>query len=413
MIKKIILVGLFLFSLQTIAQEGTASPYSYYGIGEVKFKGTIENRSMGGLGILADSIHINLQNPAALSSLKLTTFTAAGTFSPTMMKSNTEKEKAQRTSLDYLAMAFPAGKAAFSLGLMPYSSVGYKLLDRDIVTNEYRVSIGKGGLNNVFLGAGYQVTPKLSVGAQLGYNFGEITHSLTYSIGANQFSTRELNTIQLNGLNFNTGLTYSTKIANKLEFTSSATFSPQMRLNADNSRSIARTIYSVQGIEIVQGTPIEVEVANSKIKTPTKVTFGAGVGKSKNWFLGIESTFQSQANYDIVYPKASFESANKISLGGYFIPKYNSFNSYFQKVTYRGGFRHENTGLVVNSQSIKDTALTLGLGFPLSGTFSNLNLGFEYGKKGTKNAGLIQENYMNFSIGLSFNDRWFQKRKFD
>ena len=138
-----------------------------------------------------------------------------------------------------------------------------------------------------------------------------------------------------------------------------------------------------------------------------------GVGKSKNWFLGIESTFQSQANYDIVYPKASFESANKISLGGYFIPKYNSFNSYFQKVTYRGGFRHENTGLVVNSQSIKDTALTLGLGFPLSGTFSNLNLGFEYGKKGTKNAGLIQENYMNFSIGLSFNDRWFQKRKFD
>ena len=42
-----------------------------------------------------------------------------------MMKSSTEKEKAQRTSLDYLAMAFPAGKAAFSLGLMPYSSVGY------------------------------------------------------------------------------------------------------------------------------------------------------------------------------------------------------------------------------------------------------------------------------------------------
>lgn len=413
MIKKIILVGLFLFSLQSIAQEATASPYSFYGIGEVKFKGTIENRSMGGLGILADSIHINLQNPAALSSLKLTTFTAAGTFSPTVMKSNTEKEKAQRTSLDYLAMAFPAGKTVFSLGLMPYSSVGYRLLDRNYVTNENSVSIGKGGLNRLFLGAGYQVTPKLSVGAQFAYNFGEITQSLTYSLGSNQFSTRELNTIQLNGINFNTGVTYTTKIANKLEFVTSATFSPQMNLNANNSRNIAKTIYNAQGTEIVYGNTLEVDIPDTKMKTASKATFGAGIGKSKNWFLGIESAFQSKPNYYITYPKASFESANKISLGGYFIPNYNAFNSYFKKVTYRGGFRHENTGLIVNSQSIKDTALTLGLGLPLNGTFSNINIGFEYGKKGTKNAGLIQENYMNFSIGLSFNDRWFQKRKFD
>jgi len=411
MIKKIILVGVFLFSLQSIAQA-TSSPYSFYGIGEVKFKGTIENRSMGGLGILSDSIHINLQNPAALSSLKLTTFTAAGTFSPTVMKSNTVEEKAQRTSLDYLAMAFPAGKLVFNLGLMPYSAVGYKILYVDYVNNEREISIGKGGLNNVFVGAGYRINPKLSVGAQLTYNFGEISHSFTFLKGTNQFNTKELNTSKLNGLSFNTGLTFSTKIANKLEFVSSATFSPEMRLNSTNSRNIAKTTYNSQGVEVVFGSS-DIEIADTKIKTPSKVTFGAGVGKSKNWFLGIESSFLSQANYNIVYPKASFESANKISLGGYFIPKYNSFNKYFEKITYRGGFRHENTGLIVNSQSIKDTAFTLGLGLPLNGTFSNINIGCEFGKRGTKNAGLIQENYTNISIGLSFNDKWFQKRKFD
>ncbi|MBP9849314.1 MAG: hypothetical protein KBC58_07730 [Flavobacterium sp.] len=412
MIKKIILAGLFFFSLQTIAQEGTASPYSYYGIGEVKFKGTIENRSMGGLGVLNDSIHINLQNPAALSSLKLTTFTAAGTFSPTVMQTSTEKQKAQRTSLDYLAIAFPAGKAVFNVGLMPYTSVGYKIENTNYQTNERTRNTGKGGLNNVFLGAGYQLTPKLSVGAQFSYNFGEITHTFIYLKGSNQYSTRELNTTQLNGVNLTSGLTYSTKLTNKLELVSSATFSPEMRLNATNTRNIARTTFNSQGTEVAYGST-DVEIPDTKIKAPSKITFGAGVGESKNWFVGVESTFKSQGNYDIVYPKASFESASKVSIGGYYIPKYNSFTNYYQKVTYRGGFRHENTGLIVNSQSIKDTAFTLGLGLPLSGTFSNINIGFEMGKRGTKNAGLIQENYTNFSIGLSFNDRWFQKRKFD
>ena len=58
MIKKILLSGFILLSLHSFAQEGTASPYSYYGIGVVKFQGTVENKSMGGLGILPDSIHI-------------------------------------------------------------------------------------------------------------------------------------------------------------------------------------------------------------------------------------------------------------------------------------------------------------------------------------------------------------------
>ena len=91
----------------------------------------------------------------------------------------------------------------------------------------------------------------------------------------------------------------------------------------------------------------------------------------------------------------------------------NSFTNYFSKVVYRGGFRYENTGLVLNNEAIKDYALTLGLGLPLGGTFSNINIGLEFGKRGTTNAGLVQENYTNLSIGLSFNDKWFKKAKYD
>ena len=70
-------------------------------------------------------------------------------------------------------------------------------------------------------------------------------------------------------------------------------------------------------------------------------------------------------------------------------------------------------GLVINNESINDVGMTLGAGFPIPGSFSNVNFGIEFGKRGTMNSGLVKENYLNFSISFSFNDRWFVKTKFN
>ena len=80
---------------------------------------------------------------------------------------------------------------------------------------------------------------------------------------------------------------------------------------------------------------------------------------------------------------------------------------------YRAGLRYENTGLVLQNKSITDAAMNVGFGLPLSGTFSNININFEYGKRGTTYYNLVEENYFNISIGLSLSDKWFIKRKFD
>ena len=66
MLKQIIFAVMLLITGVSIAQNGTTSPYSYFGIGEQKFKGTAENRSMGGLSVYSDSIHLNFQNPEVL-----------------------------------------------------------------------------------------------------------------------------------------------------------------------------------------------------------------------------------------------------------------------------------------------------------------------------------------------------------
>ena len=98
---------------------------------------------------------------------------------------------------------------------------------------------------------------------------------------------------------------------------------------------------------------------------------------------------------------------------GFFIPDYNSFNNVLNRVVYRGGFRFEETGININGNSIKEFGISFGLGFNLGRSFSNLNLGVELGKRGTKNNGLVEESFVNIFMGLSLNDKWFEKRLYD
>jgi hypothetical protein len=42
---------------------------------------------------------------------------------------------------------------------------------------------------------------------------------------------------------------------------------------------------------------------------------------------------------------------------------------------------------------------------------SNVNLGFELGKRGTTDKSLIEEDFFNFRLSLSLNDKWFRRQK--
>ena len=86
MIKKCIICVALLFSVIAFSQQNTYSPYSYYRLGEVKFRGTQYTRAMGGLTIQGDSISLNLLNPASYSHLKLTSFAVGGTTTFTNLK---------------------------------------------------------------------------------------------------------------------------------------------------------------------------------------------------------------------------------------------------------------------------------------------------------------------------------------
>ena len=438
MIKRLVVICIAIISSSAFAQDGSASPYSFYGIGSLKFKGTVENRSMGGLGVYLDSIHINLRNPAAYvgkniegypfdNETRPVKFAVAGSTSDVTLKSNSGDAETNSTTFDYLALSVPIGKFGFGFGLMPFTSVGYKLDDVNDDGDFINRFEGDGGINKVFAGFGYKISDKLSAGVDINYNFGNIQNSaiaFAYTPEGDlvQYQTREDNRSDLSGLNLNFGLSYKTMISDKLELSTTMTYTPQSKLSSTNERSFSTIVINTENN--AQGTINTSEVdldaqnlRNTKLTLPSRLSFGAGLGKPKSWFVGAEYTTQNTSDFsNPIFNNSisSFENASQIALGGFYIPNYNAFSGYFKRVVYRAGINFANSGLVIKDESIKEFGISFGLGLPVGNRslFSNANFGFEIGQRGTTDKNLIQENFVNFNVSLSLNDLWFKQKKY-
>lgn len=422
MIKKLVIALLCFASYAINAQNNTISPYSFFGIGDLSNISTVDNQMMGRLHTYADSIHINLNNPAAYGKLRLTTYTAALSHREIRLETFTAEQKSSVTNLEYLSIGFPlSDRWGAGFGLMPYSSVGYNLLDESTngngatVLNEYS---GQGGLNKVYFSMGYRLIGELYLGATMNFNFGNFTNQRIQSVENVQFGTLDRRESRVNGFDFNYGATYTPMITDKHTLFASLTVNTQANLVSENLQRIG-SFSRASGDEI---EVVEVDLAASgrdrtEIKVPTTTTLGLGYGQDKKWFLGAEYAFQAMSDFtnefisveDVVY-----ENASSIGVGAFFIPDYSSFTNYLKVITYRAGLRLDKTGMVVRGSEINNFGITFGLGLPLGGQgFSNINLGFELGRRGTTVANLVEENYFKVNIGLSLNDRWFLKRRID
>ncbi len=427
MVKNLILTVLCLAATGLCAQDGTASPYSYFGIGENRLSGTVENQMMGGLGVYTDSIHISHKNPAAYGFLglrgvengKLAVYTAGLSRNQLTLKSFTGEESTSITNLDYLSLGFNLSEGfGIGFGVMPYSSIGYNLVSESTnatnaaVTDAY---VGEGGLNRVYVSAGYVLFKDFSIGVTANFNYGTLRYENLQRVENVQFGTLDVRESRVNGVDFNYAIQYNPKVTEKHTLFASARVNTQANLTSKNTREIASFLIS-------EGTPIQsIDVdldasglRNTELKIPTTTTLGVGYGEDRKWFLGAEYSFQGLKDFSNEFlgiDNVTYQNANTFAVGGYFVPDYDAFNGYFKRVTYRAGARFGNSGLVVNGREINNLGITFGVGLPLGRSLPNVNLGFELGRRGTTTADLIEENYLKINLGFSFNDLWFRKRK--
>ena len=419
MVKKLLIAIFCVMAHNAFAQKGTISPYSYFGIGDLRDNGTVDNQMMGGISMYGDSIHINLTNPAAYSKLRLTAYTAGISHKEYRLKDWSQEQKTSITNLDYLAIGFPvANKVGIGFGLMPFSSVGYSL--NDTATNGSGAEVtnvftGDGGLNRIYASVGFEPIKNVTLGVTANFNFGTLDYERIQSVEDVQFGTIDRRSSKISGYDFNYALNYNPTIKEKYTLYTSILVNTQGNLVSKNSQTIGSfSLVNGSDIEVVDVNLDAENLRNTELKVPTRATLGLGFGEDKRWFLGAEYSFQKYSEFEngfLGIQNVTYNDASTYALGGYWVPDYRALSGYFKRVTYRAGLRYDVRGMTVNGKDINNFGITFGMGMPLGNSFSNLNLGFELGKRGTTDANLIEESYFKVNVGLSLNDLWFQKKK--
>jgi len=429
MIKRILFIFLVFASLTIEAQRSNSSPYSFFGIGDEFTPKTVEQASMGGIGAAFFAPHyLNFTNPAANARLRYTTYTFGLLNNDLTVKDNVSSQSSTATSISYFALGFPIGKkAGASIGMQPVSSVGYSLRSEITDANgditEVSLFSGKGGVNRVYGSFGMMLTKELSLGIEGDFIFGTITNNILNQRANVALATKYTQKANVRGGSLKLGAQYQKELKDELKLNVGAAIKLGRDLSSKGNEYIYSLSFGVSGSEIPRDT-LSSSSISSTFNIPLKTTLGAGLGKTNRWYTGFEYEAQKAINATGYLNQTgaafAYGKSNRLSFGGFYLPKINSISSYWKRVTYRAGLRFESTGLLVNGTpnttnftAIDDFGMSFGLGLPLGRQLSNLNIGFEYGKRGTLKNNLIQENYFNLRLSLSLNDVWFKKRKID
>jgi len=425
MINKIIALTAILISISGFSQRNNISPYSTFGIGEIYDAKSVAEQSMGGIGTGINSQYrLTFSNPASLSYLKYTVYTLAGANNYTKIDNGTTQQSSSSFSLSYLTLGFPVGKnGGASFGLQPYSKVGYKILSRElneVFESESDLFRGKGSNNRVFIGYGHKLPYQISVGFEASYIFGNLERTILHR-NENRLEERATlykTTSEINGFAFKIGAQNTLKINNKINLKTGLSFSLNNKINDHVIESVISLLNSPNPDIIIPREQILERNFTARVNMPLKTVLSIGTGKDNKWYLGYEYSYQKAVSFSNTFTQNNnnirYDKSYNASFGGFYIPKVESITNYWSRVTYRAGLHLKKTGLVVNNTDIKDFGISFGVSLPSKRQLSNINLGFDIGNRGEiNNSGLIKENYYNFRLSLSLNDKWFKKRKLD
>ncbi len=401
-----------------LAQNNTNSPYTRYGYGDLSSPNFGNSRAMGGIAYgLRDGSQINPMNPASYTSVDSLTFIFEGGMS--MQNDNLSdgllKMNVKNSSFDYLAMQFRAHRRlALTVGLLPYSSVGYNVAQaysETATTPNYTKQVyGDGGLHQVFGGIGAKVFNNFSLGANISFLWGDISRSLTMiypsypsssGSGTTTPSYSETTYSSFKSYKIDLGAQYTQAFGQKHKVTLGAVFSPGHHLNNETTIQTSTSVTTTSDSIATFGIPTSFGVGFT-YKYDDRLTFGADYSKE---YWG-DVTYMNQPN--------AFCDRTKISAGAEYIPSKMARN-YLALIKYRiGGYYQTPYYKTENGErAAREWGVSAGFGLPLPRSRSLISVTAQYIHVKGLQQSMISENILRLSIGITFNERWFFKRKVD
>ena len=408
-------------------QSNVDSPYSMFGIGQVRNK-TMNTRlkGMGGVtNAMSDKNMVNAGNPASYAMIDTLSFLFdAGIYakSSTFSTSNLS-ERASCASLDYVAMGFPLTNWwKMAVGVQPYSSVGYNILTTyhsDEVGNCAELFKGEGGLNQVYWGNAFRLGKHFAIGANASFVFGDSksTTTLAYPDSTYIICSRRSRDMMVRSFMFDYGLMYQGKVGDGLTLNVGATYNQKINLHGIQTTFI-RTIEAddVENLSSVTEYLIDTVAYTTNnyavYSMPHGLGFGVSLQKNNQWKLGTDFNWTQWSAFERNGFNEGLQDSWSVAVGGEFLPTSTSISSYWTRVSYRLGGFYEQTFLNINGHSINKMGVTAGMSLPVPRTLSKVDLALEVGNCGTKSDNLIKESYVNLTVGVSIFERWFIKRKY-
>lgn len=396
-------------ALGAYAQNGTMTPYSSYGYGILGDNATAAQRQMGGVGYAMHSgRHINVMNPASYARIDSMTFLFdMGIDLTALWNKETDADGKLNSSndfgggLDYITMEVPITKGlGASLGLLPYSSVGYSF--GNTIENGYASRSGSGSINELYLGFGYMPFKNLSVGANIAYLFGT-TYNDSYAATSGGSTSVFERQLEISDWYLNVGVQYSLPLRKGRDLlTVGAVFSP-----AKNFHGHTNYFSYDQGVE---AAPTETEESiGGRYSSPWTLGVGLGYTLNQRLHLEVDGTYQPWSKAKYAGEKGVLNDRYKIAAGMEWQP--NPRGGYFRRMHYRVGAHYNRDYLRVRGNDIRDYGVGAGVGFPVPGFKTIVNLGMEWRHRQGSPAALIKEDYLNITIGVNFNEMWFRPSK--
>ncbi|MBD1435142.1 hypothetical protein H8B06_20150 [Sphingobacterium sp. DN00404] len=424
------LLGLGLFGIQQgYAQRSTShSPYSQFGLGQMRNDLLPQTRAMGGISTgvryLTGLPTLNIANPASYSGLNRTVLEAGMYGNFTQLSRDNVSDHTADFAFGHLAIGIPLQKyGGFSFGLLPFSDVGYSSRNVESIDDlAYEKQIfGEGGINKAYLGYGVSPIKGLSIGANAGFLFGNLYDitQVKFLSDLSAYPAELKETRNIRGVTVDYGIQYSKSINRKYNLTLGYTGTLNNTINARPSRfiTISENNFDDEYIAPPLDTISTGTFPTRKIQLPLKHNVGFTLSKGYNWLIGADFKYADWSNFEVLEGQNKLEKSYGFAVGGQIKPDPTSVR-YWNQVDYRLGFRYNQTPVVYRNQRINDMAVSIGVGLPLpetnfGRTFSQINISAEFGQQGSLNHNLVRERYININFGFTINDSWFIRRSLD
>lgn len=402
MSKKILIILLALAMMWPFvsAQNNTHSPFSRFGYGEMNDNIPGAYRALGGVSIgMRDKRVINPAQPASYTVVDSTTFMfdLAGSGMMNQYADANSSRVRGNGNLEYITMQLPIWKhyIGLSVGLMPYSVVGYDFALSDSVNSNYHYTTsfaGTGGMTQVYGGLSFNVCDWFAVGANLYYMFGDVnnTRSVAFSEGLNSVS--ETTTLHINDIRGRYGAQFFHTFK-KHSFSLGAIVETKTSMNADMLQ-----------IETLSDDTITNGKANSDF--PLIWGIGAMYNFADRVVVSADYTRYEWASARYYDSSVSLQNRQKVAAG--FEYTHNpAGRRYIDVMPWRVGFSYATP--YISQISGAEYTASIGTAFPLHNVGTVINLSLEYGHRGS--AELLSENWFRATVNVSVRENWFFKRK--